>query len=356
MTRCTRCLVPDSYPGVSFDPNGVCNFCLAYRPQPTLGEERLLEKLAARKGHQYDCVIGLSGGKDSSYVAYLAKTKYKLRAIAVCYDFTFMRDLARRNVETICKTMDLELQVVKSRNDLERDLLRNHLTSLSRTGTTWGQCTFCHYGIEAVLYSVAREKRIPFILSGTTANETWWDPGNRTRILLNHVKRLPAGGVLEFLVFQLRAGMNLADQRRQFPIPGNSRLAVFSPARYPVDGPENVRIFDYVRWDHRTIEETLVRETGWMRPDKSLTWRYDCILEPLLDYTYKKEFGISTVGLYLSGLIREGLVSRDDAMKVMEEREEQSGLDRDMRMVLENLGLPERIRSRYLGTSSEEGR
>ena len=354
MKRCVRCLIPETYPGVSYNESGECNFCLAYTHSVPLGEEKLLEKIRSQKGQQYDCVLGISGGKDSCFVAYLAKRKYNLRAIAVSYNFTFMRDLARKNIERVCEALDIELVVVKSQNDLERDLLKNHLISLSRTGTTWGQCNFCHYGIEAVLYSVAQKRRIPYILSGTTGNETWWDPGNRTRILLERVRKLPIGGILEFLAFQLRAYFKLVDQRQQFPIPGNNRFNVFGRVRSPEDGPEVVRVFEYVEWDQRVIEETLIRETGWIRPEKSLSWRYDCILEPLLDYTYKKEFGISTVGLYLSGLIRSGVVGREEAMKIMQEREEQSGLDKDMRAVLEYLTIPDDIKKRYLSPAIEE--
>ena len=183
--------MPDSYPGTIFNEQGVCNFCDSTRPMEPIGEENLLRKIYSKKGAEYDCVLGISGGKDSCFVAYLAKKKYNLRAIAVCYDFPFMRDLARQNVQNVCRTLDLELVVVKSKNNVEYNLLRNHLISLSGTGTTWGQCIFCHYGIDAILSSTARKKDIPFILSGTTKNEVWWNPGNRTRLLRQHVKHLP---------------------------------------------------------------------------------------------------------------------------------------------------------------------
>ena len=89
--------MPSTYPDITFDDDGVCDHCLNYeRPEP-LGEERLLEKINAKRGSQYDCVLGISGGKDSCYVAYLAKKKLGLRALAVSYDFPFMVDLARKN-------------------------------------------------------------------------------------------------------------------------------------------------------------------------------------------------------------------------------------------------------------------
>ena len=355
MKRCIRCVVPETYPGVSFDERGVCNFCNATRHQEPIGEEALLRKLSSKKGSRYDCVLGISGGKDSCYVAYLARKRYGLKAVAVCYDFPFMRNLARQNVRNVCRALDLELVVVHSKNRLEYDLLRNHLMSLAPTGTTWGQCIFCHYGIDAILHATAREKDAPFILSGTTSSELWWNPGNRTHLLMRHVKSLPLKELMQFARYQLKAYANLVDQRRQFKLPGNRLLDVYRHPLWPRDGPEQVRVFEYVRWDHRTMERTLTEETGWVRPEDSCSWRYDCILEPLLDFTYMKEFGISTSGLYLSSLIRSGLMGRDEAMAILEEREDRTRLDRELRHVLDFLDVPSDIRKQYLQADVEPG-
>ena len=159
-------------------------------------------------------------------MAYLATKKYGLRALAVCYDFPFMVDLARQNIRTVCDSLGLELRVVKTSNDLERAFMRHHLTSLSATGTTWGQCMFCHYGIAAVLDQTARSEDIPFVLSGVTSNEVWWEPGSRTGILARRLKDVSLADKALFALYQSRAYLKLAEQRRQFPLPGNSRLDV----------------------------------------------------------------------------------------------------------------------------------
>lgn len=346
-TRCTRCLLPDTYPDVTFDDDGVCNHCREYvKPQP-LGEERFLEKIRSRTGADYDCVLGISGGKDSCYVAYLAKKKYALRALAVSYDFPFMVDLARENIRTVCDSLGLELLVIKSSNDLEYDLLRNHLTSLAATGTTWGQCMFCHYGIEAILTGIARSRGIPFVLSGVTASEVWWKPGNRTKMLAKRLKDVPLADKALFGLYQCKAYMNLVDQRRQFPIPGNSSLDVYRRASAPSDGPETIKVFDYVDWDQATIETTLKEELGWRRPDTPLSWRYDCILEPLLDYTYKREFGISSAGLYLCSLIRSGGMTREEALHRLKLVEDRARLDASLKSVLDFLKIPEPTQEKF---------
>ncbi len=345
--------MPNTYPGITFDAGGVCNYCLSYKKPEVLGENLFLEKIHSRRGLKYDCVLGISGGKDSCYVAYLAKKKFGLRALAITYDFPFMVDLARKNIHTVCDNLGLELRIVKSRNNLEYNLLRNHLISLAGTGTTWGQCMFCHYGIEAVLYDAARKEGIPFILSGTTSNETWWDPGNRLGILARRLKRLPLAEQFSFSFYQAKAYFGLVDQRRQFPIPGNSSFNVYKRAHLPLHGPESIRVFNYIEWDQASIEKTLQDETGWQKPDRSLSWRYDCILEPLLDFTFKKDLGISSTGLYLSGLIRSGVIDREEGLRLMQENENQPRLDASLKTVLDFLQIPTSIQNKFFTLQGE---
>lgn len=332
VVRCSKCLMPRSYPGISFDDAGVCNHCRNFEKQILLGEDALLSILKSQNGDKYDCVLGISGGKDSCYVAYLTKRKYNLRALAVCYDFPFLCDLARDNIRAVCSSLGLDLVVVKSADDLEYKMLRNHLLSTGPTGTFWGQCLFCHYGIDAILHKIAREHNIPFILGGITKYELW-NPGGRTQFLLNRVRQLPPRKIVNFLYYQAKTYYYLVQQRRQFPMPGNNQFNVYSKVVKHSDDIRSINVFDYVKWDHGEIEKTLTEETGWVKPDKSISWRYDCSLEPLLDITYKREFGISTVGIYLSHQIRDGLISREDAWDILQVSENEDLMAKQLEAV-----------------------
>lgn len=347
--QCTKCLIPATYPGTEFNKEGICNHCLEYKKPELLGEKAFLEKTNSKHGDKYDCVLGISGGKDSCYVAYLAKEKFRLRTLAVCYDFPFLVDLARENIKRVCDSLHINFITVKSKNNFEYNLLRNHLISLSGTGTTWGQCMFCHYGIDAVLYNVAVERNIPIILSGITENELW-NPGNRTKFLLNRVKKLPFDELFWFVYYQSKAYLNSVDQRRQFSLPENSCFNTYKRAKLPSSGPEIVHVFDYIQWDQKVIEKTLKEETGWVKPEKPTSWRYDCILEPLLDYTYKREFGISTVGLYLSGMIRTDLITRREALKIQKQSENGDTLRHQVEYVFDYLKIPESIQNKFFNS------
>ena len=112
-------------------------------------------------------------------------------------------------------------------------------------------------------------------------------------------------------------------------------------------------MFDYIERDQETIEKTLIEETGWQKPDRSLSWRYDCVLEPLLDYTYQREFGISSAGLYLCDRIRSGGISREEALRLIEQSEEQSRLDASLKTVLDSLDIPDETKNKFFRTSEK---
>lgn len=339
--------MPDSYPGIVFDGEGVCSLCLSFKPKDLLGQEAFLSKLRSRPSGGYVAVLGISGGKDSCYVAYLAKRALGLNVLAVFYDFPFIRDLARENVKNVCDALGLDLVTVRSRNSLEYGLVRNHLISIAATGTTWGQCLFCHYGIDAVLYDAARARGAPFILSGITRHELW-DPGSRARVSWGRIRRLPIFELARFAYYQSKACLGLLSQRREFAIPGNNCFNVYARAKIPSADVEVVPVFDYFPWDQAAIERTLTQEVGWIRPQKPLSWRYDCMLEPLLDHTYKKEFGVSTVGLYLSGLVRSGLITREKALSMLDEGEDEALLRRSLEHALDYLRIPRGIQRKFL--------
>ena len=347
--RCSCCIIPDTYPAVTFDQDNVCQFCRSHQSAANklLGEAALAQKIGLKRGTQYDVVVGISGGKDSCYAAYIARKVLNLRVLAVCYDFPFMVELARQNVRMVCGSLGIDLKVLQCQKDVENKILRNHLLSLMDTGTTWGQCIFCHYGIEAIVWRVAVSHQIPFILSGVTDNEIWWNPGNRTQLLSNHLRKLSLPQKAVFAFYQIRSFLNLVGQRRQFPIPGSSCLRAYQKAKLPERGPETIRIFEYVAWNQTLIEDRLRDETGWRKPDGPTSWRYDCILEPLLDFTYRREFGISSAGLYLCGLIRNGDMTRNEALGILALKESDTHLKQKAIHAFESLHIPARVYRRF---------
>ena len=109
MRICQRCIIPDSYPNVTFD-DGICSLCRIHDRSPrlersTLGRDKLLEKLTSKATDKYHCVVPLSGGKDSSYALFCVVRELGLKPLAVWADSGFVVGSARANIEKMCEKL-----------------------------------------------------------------------------------------------------------------------------------------------------------------------------------------------------------------------------------------------------------
>lgn len=136
--RCTRCLYDEHTPRIAFDQRGVCSYCAMYdrldadHPIGTAGQRRL-EAIAAEirkagQGKKYDCIVGVSGGCDSSYTLYLAKT-LGLRPLAVHFDNTWNSTTATENIQKVLKALDVDLYTYVVDNEEYDDIYRAFLAA-----------------------------------------------------------------------------------------------------------------------------------------------------------------------------------------------------------------------------------
>ena len=169
--QCSRCVMDTSDPAIAFDADGVCNHCRTFdqvtRTQWFPNEEgaRRWEAMAAQirqagQGREYDCILGLSGGIDSSYLALKVKD-WKLRPLVVHVDAGWNSELAVANIEAVVKYCDFDLHTHVVDWEEMRDL---HLAYL-KAGIANQDVPQDHVFF-ASLYHFATRNRIRFILSG----------------------------------------------------------------------------------------------------------------------------------------------------------------------------------------------
>ncbi|WP_217901330.1 N-acetyl sugar amidotransferase [Rhodoferax sp. TH121] len=169
---CTRCIMDTSDPDIEFDGAGVCNHCRNFdenlRPQwnPEESGRRMLDQIVDQikeegRGKPYDCAIGLSGGVDSSYLAYVARKELGLRLLAVHVDGGWNSELATRNIENIVRKLDIDLHTYvvdwKEMRDLQRAFVRAGLAN---------QDVPQDHAFFAALYSNAQSYGLRYVLSG----------------------------------------------------------------------------------------------------------------------------------------------------------------------------------------------
>lgn len=168
---CSRCVMDTSDPDIKFDDQGVCNHChefdLNVGSRVITGEDgkAVLQKIVERikksgEGNEYDCIVGISGGVDSTYVAYQCK-QLGLRPLAVHLDNGWNSELAVSNIEKVLKKLDFDLYT----KVLDWREFRDIQLSFLKASTPDGEVPTDH-AIFALLLKVAREKNIKYIMNG----------------------------------------------------------------------------------------------------------------------------------------------------------------------------------------------
>ena len=149
-TRCSTCILPDTFPDIQFDDRGVCSLCAAHQPTPPLGEAALRRVRATTRGAAHDCVVPLSGGKDSVYVLYYATRVLGLRAAAVMYDSGFQADMARENAVRACRILNVPLTIRAADPARHRAMLRETLRISELGGSFFNTCMNCEANIRTL--------------------------------------------------------------------------------------------------------------------------------------------------------------------------------------------------------------
>ena len=114
LKRCTKCLLPETMPFITFDTEGVCNYCKNYKlrniPRPKKELFELVEPY--RRKNEADCIVPFSGGRDSCYGLHLIVNELKMRPITYTYDWGMVTDLGRRNISRMCSILGVENIIV----------------------------------------------------------------------------------------------------------------------------------------------------------------------------------------------------------------------------------------------------
>lgn len=167
---CKVCVYTDEIPGVVIDENGICNYCKLMLdmnemyPNDSRGEKILLDMVEKMKasGHKrkYDCLVGVSGGCDSSYLLY-KMVDYGLRPLAVHFDNTWNSKIATENIHRLTKELDVDLFTIVVNNKEFDSIIKSFLyASVSETNVA------TDIGLAATLYKAAEKFSIKFQIEG----------------------------------------------------------------------------------------------------------------------------------------------------------------------------------------------
>lgn len=321
--KCGLCFFSEKFPRIIIDEKGKCNFCKSNsfrinKKKVVTSDIKALfpiaEEIKKRKKGRYDCIIGASGGLDSSYVIYVAKKILGLNPLIVTYDHGFNYALAAENLKNICNNLGLDLRIVKSKEKHDLRFLRFMLQALSQIDIYYGLCFFCHYILPASVYKVAEEENISTLLTSSNTYEATLYLTRRFKIIymLKAFIKLNPIKWAKFLIFLIIANYYLIRLKLEFYISPLVNIFLEHPKK-----PGNMRVVnisEYIDWDIMKMLKVLQEETGWSKPPgPRLPMRFDCMIEDsLLNYTYKKICGLTVHGIICNNLIYDNIYTREE--------------------------------------------
>lgn len=321
--RCSRCVLPSNYPGIRFDDSGVCNYCHQTQDIELLGENKFLgviDKYRNGPG-KYDCMVALSGGRDSTYVLWYAVKKLGLRTLACFVDNGFVPEQTHKNVKKATDRLGVDLVIKK--HDLVGKSVSHTMKSWMRRptpGMIGLLCSGCTLGLRLGLMEAAKENEIPMMLYGVGEPEQSFAEkymNNNPNGAITK-KSLAIGFFTEIAsnptyLFSPRSVMSYAKEflfRWSRPY---QRRAVRN-----IQPPDLVQVepFYYMQWDKDEIMSVITNELRWERcPHTENAWRADCTIAIFKNYLYNETVGFSKVEELLSNLIRYDMISREEAVE-----------------------------------------
>lgn len=309
MKICKNCILPETFPGIRFNEEGVCNFCQDFKGKKNLEEfkeryrkkfEDLLEKYRGRSS--YDCLTAYSGGKDSTYTLILLKKKYNLKILALTFDNGFIPQETFENIRKVAENLAIDHLLFKPRFDLlkkiffacvGRDLYSKK--TLERASTI---CTSCMGLVKFFALRTAVEKNIPFIVYG-------WSPGQAplsSSIFKNNKSMLKT---MQSAIFDPLYGIVGEEIRPYF----------LDQHHFEKDGefPYNISPLAFLEYDEEKIFRNM-QELKWKKPEETDPNSTNCLLNGFANIVHKERFGYHPYALELANLVRLGHLDRQEAL------------------------------------------
>jgi hypothetical protein len=327
LRRCTRCLLPHTIPFIKFDENGVCNYCHNHDrrvTRATLGEgalENTIAKYRSKNGEP-DCIVGFSGGRDSSYALYYVKEILKMNPISFTFDWGMLTDLGRRNQYRVCGDLGVENILVSADIKQKRkNIQRNILAWLKKPDLGMvpilmaGDKQFYYY-----FHKIRKETGVNlFIFAGGHKEEE--DPikygfcgiQHGTNSIVNRLTGISINDKIRLLSYY--ALNYLKNPAYINPSIFDTLFAFYTTYMLRDD---YLYLFNYIEWDEEKVISTIRDKFDWeMARDTIATWRIDDGTAPIYNYIYMTVAGFTEFDHFRSTQIRAGKITREKGLELI---------------------------------------
>ena len=309
---CLRCCLPETVEGIAFDDFGICRACQSAEQKIhidwTLREKALrniLDRYRSKDGRNYDCIVPISGGKDSTFQLHVITKVYGLRPLAVTFSHNWYTKTGRQNLENALESFNVDHIMFTPNRNLINRLARESLFQIGDS------CWHCHAGVGAFPLQVAVRWNIPLLIWGESIAEasgraSYYEPVRKfdREYFLNVSSKVDVDALVSPSV-----------QRGEL-----SPFELPTPEECERVGLIGLHLGDYIFWDDERQMEFVRDEYGWKEDDVEGTYKgyksVECRMAGLHDYTkfLKRGFGRGTDHASID--VRAGLLTREEGFEL----------------------------------------
>lgn len=314
MKICTRCVLPETFPGIAFDEEGCCSYCIRYsgRDNQEKLKERfkqkfftILEKTKNRR--PYDAVVAYSGGKDSTYTLRLLKDTFGLRVLAITFDHGFVSPMALENIRNVTENLNINLLTIQPGAKTLRSIFVKSMAkdiypikALERASSI---CNSCMNLVKSFLLRSAIDMGVSIIAYG-------WSPG-QAPIQSSVLKTNPSmSRQTQMVIVRVFEGMSKDDLR-----------AFFLEERHFARNSSQSYVFPYIvhplafmDYNQEQILSSIM-ELGWVNPTDTDANSTNCLLNGFANEVHIKKYKFHPYAFEIAALVREGYMTREEGIK-----------------------------------------
>jgi tRNA(Ile)-lysidine synthase TilS/MesJ len=314
---CIKCVLPKSFPGIRFNDKGECQYCSVNSNVNEQENARalLLERLedavnnSKKKGQNYECIVALSGGKDSTYVLKLLTKIYGLRCLAVTIDNGFISETAFSNIRRVTDNIGVDHIFVKPAFKFMRKMytksIEEAVHSPSSVTRASDICNSCISLINNQMIKIALQNEVQLIAGGYLGGQV---PQGSVTININlNINSEARNKQLERYVKNFGQ-----ESLRYFSTPNS--LSSLSSLKNSITIINPLLALEYS--EDKLIEE--IRPLGWEKPLDTGKHSSNCLLNDFGILKHKEKHGFHPYAFDLSDLVRKGFEDRELAIKKLE--------------------------------------
>jgi tRNA(Ile)-lysidine synthase TilS/MesJ len=301
LVTCSKCVLPETFPDITFDDSGICNYCNDFKGIPNWNEYNLSEFIQEKtfeKKNKYDCLVLFSGGKDSSFALKLLKEKYHLNILAMTLDNGYLSNVTSRNMKVVLDNLGIDHQIIKYPKPIMDEIYRESIRGDFDKSTYMFSTTACGSCIGLVFETgvdLAKKLEIPLIAGG-------WTPGQMTdSAVLN-------SDFIEMIIDKYDDKM-LSLAPKAWKHIGSNR----SKEKLSQQLVNPLYVSNYK--EDEIVEE--LKKIGWKQPKDTDSCSSNCRLNSYLIVDHLKRFQFHPYVYELAYHVRAGYMSKEEAIAKM---------------------------------------